>query len=165
MRMRVTFLLMTIGIAVVAVACGRASDRQIDAALGITPTPTLSAGSVATGTSSAIAEGTRRAQARAALGSPGANGSPASLAAAGDVVQGKSAFQLRCLGCHQASGAGRAPALKGPANPSVALSDGQLQDLIRKGTKHPVPPGPYTTVDISDRQLINILAFLRDQAK
>src|SRR5829696_2800462 len=53
MRTRLTFLVATLGIAVIAVACGRASQADIDSALGITPTATLSADQIATGTANA----------------------------------------------------------------------------------------------------------------
>lgn len=164
MRRRLAFLVMTIAIAVVAVACGRASQNQIDAALGITPTVTLSAADMATGTSQAVITLATRQAAIASLASPGSGGSPVSFAAAGDIVQGRTQFMIRCQQCHQPSGAGRAPALKGPNNPAVALTDEGLRELVRSGVGHAAPPGPLNEVAISDRQLINIIAYIRDQS-
>lgn len=164
MRRRLTLLISMLGIAVIAVACGRASETDIDAALGITPTATLSAEMVATGTAAAAVAEQTRAAAFLALASPG-SGSPVSLAAAGDVVQGKTQFQLRCSRCHQPSGSGSASALVGPENPATKYTDEQLRDLVRTGEGHASPPGPLTSVTISDRQLINIIAFVRDQSK
>jgi mono/diheme cytochrome c family protein len=151
MRTRGSFLIMTLAIALVAVACGRASQKDIDSALGITPTATLSAAEIATGTSQAIADATKQAQALAALSSPGSGGSPVSLAAAGDVVQGRTQFMIRCQQCHQPAGTGTGPALTGPNNPAVAMTDEQLEALIRTGVNHSTPPGAFTTIDISDR--------------
>jgi mono/diheme cytochrome c family protein len=126
----------------------------------------LSIAQIATGTSEAALEAQTRTAAIAQLSSPGAGGgSPVSLAAAGDVVQGKTQFQIRCARCHNPSGSGSAPSLAGPGNPSTALSDQQIFDLVRTGEGHASPPGPLTTVTISDRQLINIIAFIRDQSE
>ena len=41
--------------ALVLAACGRATEEQIDQALGITPTPTLSAADLAAATEAAVA--------------------------------------------------------------------------------------------------------------
>lgn len=165
MRTRLLFLLATIGVAVFAVACGRASQQEIDSALGITPTATLSAEQVATGTAAAVVAEQTRTAAFNALSSPGAGGGDVSLAAAGDVAQGKLQYQLRCLNCHRPNNAVNGPVLAGPDNPAVALTDQQIVDLVRTGEGHASPPGPLTEVTISERQLINILAFVRDQSK
>src|SRR4051812_10238400 len=74
MRRRLFFLVSTLCVAFVAVACGRASQKDIDAALGITPTVTLSAGQMSTGTAGAQAAQTAQV---AEAGGPGAGGSPA----------------------------------------------------------------------------------------
>src|SRR5215217_1896128 len=121
MRTRLTFLVATLGIAVVAVACGRASQADIDSALGITPTATLSADQIATGT------------ANAAL-------AQSSGGTVGDVAQGRIQYQLRCLNCHRPNNAVNAPVLSGPDNPAVALTDEQLITLIRTGEGHSTPP-------------------------
>ena len=92
-------------------------------------------------------------------------GSPVAIALAGDVVQGRTQYQLRCLNCHRPNNAVSAPVLAGPDNPAVELSDQQLIDLVRTAEGHATPPGPLTEVTISERQLINIIAFIRDQSK
>jgi mono/diheme cytochrome c family protein len=163
MRTRLSLLVVTIGIAVVAAACGRASETDILSALGITPTATLSSEQAATSTAAAISGLETRTAAQASIDS--GSGSPVALAEAGDVAQGKIQFQLRCLNCHRVAGTGTAPALVGPANPAVPISDQGIFDLVRTGEGHAVPPGPLTVVTISDRQLINIIAFIRDQSK
>jgi mono/diheme cytochrome c family protein len=165
MRKRLSFLVVTLAVAVIAVACGRASKEDINAALGITPTVTLSAEQIATGTASAAAAQETRSAAIAMAGSPGAGGSPVALAAAGDVVQGRTQYQLRCLNCHRPNNAVNAPVLAGPDNPATKYSDQELVALVRTGDGHSTPPGPLNEVNISERQLINIIAFIRDQSK
>lgn len=167
MRKRLIFLITTFGIAVIAVACGRATQEEIDSALGITPTATFSAEQIATGTELAISADQTRSAALAAIEN-GGSGSPVSLADAGDVVQGKTQFQLRCLNCHKVSGSGVAPSLAGVDNPATKYTDIELRDLVRTGVGHVderTPPGPLSSVTISDRQLINIIAYIRSQAK
>ena len=140
MRTRLTFLVATFAIAVVAVACGRASQKEIESALGITPTATLSAEQIATGTAGA------------------------SLAI-GNVTQGRAQFQIRCLNCHRPNNNVNAPVLAGPDNPAVALTDEELITLVRTGEGHSTPPGPLTEVTISETALNDIIAFIRDQSK
>jgi mono/diheme cytochrome c family protein len=162
MRTRLSFLVVTIAVAFIAVACGRATPQEIDSALGITPTATLSAEMMATGTAEAATVEQTRTAAQAAAD---AGGSPVSIALSGDVTQGRTQFQLRCLNCHRAGNAVGGPVLSGPDNPAVALSDQQMIDLVRTGEGHATPPGPLAEVTISERQLINIIAFIRDQSK
>ena len=164
MRRRLSFLISTLAVAVIAVACGRASRSDINSALGITPSPTLSVAQVATGTAAAAEAQQTRTAAQAAIDNPG-SGSPVSLAAAGDVVQGGTQFQLRCARCHSPNGNGSAPALAGAGNPATTYTDQELQQLVRTGEGHAQPPGPLTSVTISDRQLINIIAFIRDRSR
>lgn len=165
MRTRFSLLLVTVGIAIVAVACGRASQADIDSALGITPTTTFTAEQIASSTAVAVSAQETRTAAQALLASPGAAGSGVSLAAAGDVTQGGLQYRLRCLNCHRANSPSGAPLLEGPDNPAVALADQAIFDLVRTGEGHSAPPGPLTEVTISDTQLINIIAFIRDQSK
>lgn len=165
MRKRLSFLVVTLAVAVIAVACGRASQEDINAALGITPTATLSAEQIATGTAAAVAVQQTQSAVIAMAGSPGAGGSPVDLAAAGDVVQGRTQYQLRCLNCHRPGNAVNAPVLSGPDNPATKYTDQELVDLVRTGEGHATPPGPLSEVTISERQLINIIAFIRDQSK
>ena len=163
MRTPARLILMAILISVAAVACGRASKSDIDSALHITPTPTFSAGVILTSTAEAVAREATRQAAIAALSSPGSgDNASVSLAAAGDVAAGQTQFLNRCQACHRPAGNGRGPALTGASAKPITLSDEQLRDLIRTGAGHANPPGAYTTIDISDRNLINIIAYLRD---
>lgn len=152
-------------VGVIAVACGRASPADIDSALGITPSATLSEQQVADSTAAAIAEAETRTAAQAALSSPGAAGGPVDFASAGNPLAGRTAFNGRCIGCHKVGGAGLGPELAGPDNPAVALTDQQIIDLVRTGEGHASPPGPLTEVDINEQQMIDILAFIREQSK
>jgi mono/diheme cytochrome c family protein len=163
MRTRLSLLVIVLGVAAVAVACGRASDDDVLSALGITPTATMSAEQMSTSTAVAVADQETRTAAMAEIEAGGA--SPVSLAAAGDVVQGKTQFQIRCLRCHQPTGTGAGPSLAGPGNAATLLSDQEIVDLVRTGEGHAAPPGPLNEVTISDRQMINILAYIRDQAE
>lgn len=163
MRTRARFFFMAVIISFAAAACGRASQKDIDSALHITPTATLSADQIVTSTAVAAAKEATRQAAIAALSSPGAgNDSNVSLAAAGDVAAGQTQFLNRCQACHRPAGNGRGPALTGAQAKPIALTDEQLRELIRTGKGHSTPPGAYSTVDISDRNLINIIAYIRD---
>jgi mono/diheme cytochrome c family protein len=152
-------------IGVVAVACGRATQDDINNALQITVTATMSEQEIAQGTEQALADIETREAAAAALSSPGADGAPVDLASAGNPTMGRTAFLMRCQGCHTPAGTGAGPALSGPDNPAVALSDQALVDLLRTGEGHSTPPGPLSEVDVNEQQMIDILAFIRQQSK
>jgi mono/diheme cytochrome c family protein len=159
MRRRATLLVMTIGVAFFAVACGRATQKQIDQALGITPTATLSPGDLATSTAQALAEASARAAAEA-----GAGGSPGAVAAAvGNVAQGKNSVQFNCQQCHRPGSPTNAPILSGPQSPVLNLSDAQIFDLVRNGTNH-TPPGPIPSFTLNDQRIADIIAYLRSIA-
>lgn len=159
MRRRATLLVTTIGVALLAVACGRATQRQIDQALGITPTATLSPGQLATSTAQALAEASARAVAAGAGSSPGAV-----AAVTGNVTQGRSSFQFNCQQCHRPNSPTNAPILSGPQSPVLNLSDAQIYDLIRHGTRH-IPPGPIPDFQLNDQRIADIIAYLRSIAK
>jgi mono/diheme cytochrome c family protein len=150
---------MTIGVAIFAIACGRATQQEIDQALGITPTATQSPGDLATSTAQALAQ----ASARAAAGSPGAGASPGAVAAVGNVAQGRNSFQFNCNQCHRPNSPTGAPILSGPDSPVVNLSDAQIYDLIRNGTNHE-PPGPIPSFTLNDQRIADIIAYLRSVA-
>lgn len=164
-RGRLSMLIVTGGLAVVLVACGRASPADIDAALGITPTVTLSAEEIVAGTEQAVASDQTRTAAQAQIAASPVDGQSVELAAAGNPTTGGTTFRLRCLGCHAVADSPRGPTLAGPGNPTIALSDQQIFDLVRTGEGHAVPPGPFSTSDITDRQLIDILAYIRAQSE
>jgi mono/diheme cytochrome c family protein len=156
MRTRALLLVMTIGIAAIAVACGRASESDINSALGITPSPTQSAEEIATATAQA-AEVAATRTAGVASGSPGA-------VAQGDIVQGQQQFGIWCQQCHRPDGSGRGPVLAGPDSPAAGMTDEEITDLIRNGTNHD-PPGNYETFELSDRQIVNIVAYIHSIAE
>jgi mono/diheme cytochrome c family protein len=166
-RTRFSFLVMALLVSVIAVACGRASPDDIDNALGITSTATLSEADVAQLTAQAEADQQTREAAQAALASPGAGGGGGDidLASAGNPVQGRTAFLQRCQSCHRPGGAGPAPELAGPGNPATNYSDQELVDLLRTGEGHATPPGPLNEVAVNEAQMINILAFIREQSE
>ena len=152
-------------VGIVAVACGKATEQDINNALNITVTPTLSEQEIADSTAAAQAELDTRTAAQAALSSPGAAGGPVDLASAGNPTMGRTAFLQRCQGCHRPGGAGPAPELSGPDNPAVALGDQEIVDLLRTGEGHASPPGPLSEVDVNERQMTDILAFIRSQSE
>lgn len=148
---RLTFLATVISLAVLAVACGRATDEQINQALGITPTATLSAEAIAQQTAAASATSEAR---ELAASSPGA-------AIAGDVVQGKRQFDTWCVGCHGPGGAG--PDILAAGSGGASVDPEMLQALVREGEGH-TPPGAYKTTEISDKQIVDIAAYIRSSA-
>jgi mono/diheme cytochrome c family protein len=166
-RTRFSFLAMVVLVAIIAVACGRASPEEIDEALGITSTATLSDAEVAQLTSEAVSQKETREAAQASLdsGTPNADGSPVDLASAGDPVAGRTAYLQRCQSCHRPGGAGPAPDLAGADSPANNYSDAELVELLRTGEGHADPPGPLDEVAVNEQQMLNILAYVREQAK
>lgn len=148
-------------LAVIAVACGRATEDDINSALGITPTATLSADQQSTATAEAAARATD-----VALGIAPSPGSldDVDLASLGNVTLGRTAFAVQCQRCHTPNGNGAAAALSGANNPAAPLTDSQLYSLMADGTNHGKDiggPGALTT--LTDAQIYNIIAFLRGQ--
>lgn len=154
-RRRGSLLVMVLGVVLLVSACGRATEEEINQALGITPSPTMSSDQMATGTAAAVAQATARA---AAVGSPGAGGQ-----AAGDVTRGNRTFTTWCLACHGPA-AVNGPKLLEPGGPGAAVTADSLLPLIREGTGHAVPPGPYTATEISDTAVVDLAAFIRSRA-
>lgn len=141
----------TIAIALVAAGCGRATQQQIDQALGITPTATLSAEQIAAETAAASATSAAR---ELAMSSPGA-------VALGDVAQGERQFGTWCIGCHSAGGAG--PDILSPGSAGASVTAEQLQALVRDGEGH-TPPGPYKATEITDKQIKDLAAYILSSA-
>ncbi len=154
MGKRALLLVASIAVASLAVACGRASEAEINQALGITPTPTASSEQLAA--QSAAASATSAAAAMT-IASPGAE-----AAAIGDVTRGRRQFTTQCAGCHRAGGAG--PDILSPGGPGSGVTVDTLLPLLREGTGHPVPPGPYPPTRLSDGAVADIVAYVRDQA-
>ena len=148
---RLTTLVSVISIALLAAACGRATQEQINQALGITPTPTMSAAQIASATAATSATSAAR---EVAAASPGA-------AALGDVTAGSRQFNTWCSGCHGPGGAG--PDILAPGSPGATVTADSLLPLIREGEGH-TPPGPYKPTEISDKQIADIAAYLRSSA-
>lgn len=150
-RRRFTFLVALVSVALVGAACGRATEEQINQALGITPTATMSAAQIAAATEAANAAATSRAL---ALASPGGG-------ALGDVTQGARQFQTWCAGCHGPGGVG--PNIRAPGSAGASVTANSLLPLVREGEGHD-PPGPYTSTEITDNQIADIAAYLNEQA-
>ncbi len=162
MRNRATILVLAIGIAVIAAACGRASEEEINDILGIVPTPTMSAEQIAQATEAANAEASAIAMAQSSPGS----GSPVVAAAGfdasqGDVALGRQQFQFKCQQCHRPDGAGAGPALSGDAAQPVDLTDDQIATMVREGhgSANPIP-----VANLSDKQLADLIAFIRSES-
>jgi mono/diheme cytochrome c family protein len=148
-------------LAVIAVACGRATEDDINSALGITPTATLSADQQVTATAEAAARATDVAMGIAP--SPGAL-DDVDLASLGNLTLGRTTFAVQCQRCHTPNGNGTAAALSGANNPAAALTDSQIYSLMADGTNHGKDiggPGALTT--LTDKQIYDIIAFLRSQ--
>ncbi len=143
-----------LSVLIVVVACGRATEEDINKALGIEPTATLSGEQIAQATESANAA----ASAIALGGTPEVEtGLPV-----GDVRLGQQQFQFQCMQCHQPSGAGPGGAITGPDSPVVAMTDQEIFDLVRTGEGHGTKAG-VSRLLISDNQLASIIAYIRDQ--
>ena len=154
---RFVLLVALITVALGAAACGRATEDEINQALGITPTATRSAEQLAAATEAARATAAGRLL---AASSPGAV-----AAALGDVSQGSRQFQTWCSGCHGPGGVG--PDIRSPGSPGATITAETLLPLVREGVGHPEPPDPpgvYRTTEITDKQVADIAAYLRDQS-
>lgn len=152
MPRRPAFLVILIGIAVGGAACGRASQIEIDQALGITPTPTMSAEQIVASTAAAATAVAERTAAAS-------EGQAATL---GDVTRGNRQFTTQCAGCHRPNGPGGDILAPGGAGADVAAET--LLPLVREGTGHPVPPGPFPATLLSDTAVQDIAAFIRSRA-
>jgi mono/diheme cytochrome c family protein len=152
---RFVLLVSLITVALGAAACGRATEDQINQALGITPTATQSAEQVVAATEAASATTAAR---QLAASSPGA-------AVLGDVTQGSRQFQTWCSGCHGPGGQG--PDIRSPGSPGETVTAESLLALVREGVGHPEPPDPpgvYKTNEIRDKQVADLAAYLRVQS-
>ena len=149
-RRRFTLLVTLVSVVLVGAACGRATEQQINQALGITPTATMSAEQIASATEAANATATSRAL---ALASPGG--------ALGDVTQGARQFQTWCAGCHTPGGMG--PDIRAPGSAGASATADSLLPLVREGEGHD-PPGPYLSTEITGGQIADIAAYLNEQA-
>lgn len=154
---RASLLAVSLVLVLVAVACGRASEDDINAALGITPSPTLNTEQVAAATGTAVALATSRAELAASPGTGGGGGDAAMFLAGGDVTRGQVVFLQNCQSCH--GGAPTAPNLMQP-NPDVDLSPERFLAVVRNGEGHQPRPGPMGAQRISDESLRNLYAFI-----
>lgn len=133
-----------IALVLLIVACGRATEEQIEQALGITPTPTVDAAEAARATEDAE-------MAMATPDDPNA----------GIAALGATKFQFNCQVCHSATGS--APTLLEPGGPYADIDYATLYPILREGEGHD-PPGPYQTFTLTDDDIANIGAYIREQA-
>ncbi len=148
---RGTLLLATVVLAITLAACGRASDLQINQALGITPTPTQSAEEIASATSAAVASATESAIAEEApAGEP-----------LGDARRGERQFTTQCVGCHRAGGQG--PEILEPGSPGSDVTPDSLLALVRDGTGHP-EGSTYSSTQLTDSQVNDLAAYILSEA-
>jgi mono/diheme cytochrome c family protein len=157
MGRRGILLVTLIGVALAVASCGRASQTEIEQALGITPTATASAAQIATGTAAAAATTT----AQTAVAAAPAGTDPAAEVALGDVNRGNLQFLTQCSGCHRPGGAG--PDLLAAGGAGAGVTTETLLPLIRDGIGHPVPPGPYPATLLSDGSIADIAAYIAAQ--
>ena len=143
-RQRSAFLTV-IALMLFAVACGRATEEQIDQALGITPEPTSSVTEVAQADSAASAAA-----------------SPADQTA-GVAALGKTKFQFNCQTCHRAGGT--APDLLAAGGPYAGIDFATLYPIVREGASGHTPrPGPIAEFKLTDDDIANIAAYIREEA-
>lgn len=155
-RARATLMASMIIAAVALAACGRATEEEINQALGITPTPTRSAGQIAEATAR-VASAAATREAETASGSPQPGGG---AALAGDPVRGQTQFSLFCLQCHGPAAQG--PDLLQAGSPAASLTYNEMLTLLREGTDHGVAPIPNYLV--SDQSVADIHAYIQAQA-
>jgi mono/diheme cytochrome c family protein len=161
-RHRAYWLIAIIGLATFAVACGRASEADINAALGITPTPTMSADDMATATTLASENATRVAS--GGEGVDTAAEDTTDLAGLGNPLIGRTAFLSNCTGCHAVNGSGAAPPLAGATGLAAPLTDMQIFNTIREGVRHGEDiGGPGARANLTDKQIYDMIAFIRNQ--
>ncbi len=147
-------------LAVIAVACGRAAENDINSARASHPRPRSAPISRVTATAEAAARATD-----VALGIAPSPGSldDVDLASLGNLTLGRTALR-RAMPAAATPRTGMAPrpALSGANNPAASLSDSpDLSRSIADGTNHGKDiggPGALTT--LTDAQIYNILAFL-----
>ena len=151
MRTRCLLVLSTMALAIVLAACGRASDLQIDQALGITPTPTRTPEEIARATSEALAAATAAS----------ADAQAPEVAALGDVTAGRRQFNTQCVGCHGPGG--RGPDILEPGSPGTDVTPDSLLALVREGTGHPEGL-TYRTTELSDNQVNDLAAYILSEA-
>lgn len=140
-----------IAISFFAAACGRSTEDQINQALGITPTATLTTEQLDSAAAAASATSTAR---QLALSSPGA-------AAFGDVTAGKRQFDTWCTGCHGPGGSG--PDILAAGSAGAKADPDFLLALVREGAGH-TPPGAYKVTEISNKQVLDLSAYLISSA-
>jgi mono/diheme cytochrome c family protein len=158
MRTRATLLVSVIGVALVVAACGRASEDEINRALGITPSPTRSAADLATATASAVAGAATRTAAALVASSPGASGSPGAVAA-GDIAAGTRQFTTWCAECHRPGG--RGPDILAPGSAAAGITVEEIMPLLREGTGgHP----SYRTFELSNKAIADLVAYIQSKA-
>lgn len=145
-RQRSAFLTV-VALVLFAVACGRASEEQINQALGITPEPTSSA--------TELAQVNDGADASAVASPADANVGVAAL--------GRSKFQFNCQMCHSADGS--APDLLASGGPYQDLDYATLYPIVREGEGGHTPrPGPIASFKLTDDDIANMAAYIREQA-
>jgi hypothetical protein len=92
-------------------------------------------------------------------GTPGTNGSPSSGGSGGfegaDIAGGRSQYRTWCSNCHDT---GRATAIKGKVYEFAAI-----ENTMRTGTGLSAPHPKYSTFQLSDQQIVNILAFVASE--
>ena len=139
-------MLAVIAVVLLVVACGRATEEQIDQALGITPTPTVDAAEAA--------RASKEAEVAGAASPVDTNAGVAAL--------GRTKFQFNCQTCH--SPGGTAPDLLATGGPYANIDYATLYPILREGEGHSPSPGPYETFVITDDDIANIGAYIREQA-
>lgn len=155
-RGRGAVLLSMIAVVLTVAACGRASEEEINQALGITPSPTQSEEQIAEATSRAEAAAATR-EAQLASGSPEAGGA---VALAGDAIRGQTQISLWCLQCHGPAGA--APDILEAGGAAAGMSYEELLTFLRDGTNH--GPGPIPNFRVSDQSIADIQAYIQAQS-
>lgn len=140
-------VLAVIAVVLLVVACGRATEQQIDQALGITPTPT--------------ADATADARASEVAATEAASSEEADPNA-GNAALGRSKFQFNCQTCHSPDGSSVDLLATGGVGTDIDYAT--LYPILREGEGHSPSPGPYAEFTITDADIANIGAYIREQS-
>lgn len=130
------------------VACGRATEQEIDQALGITPASTADPTSIALANEVAAS----------AVATPQVDEHP------GIASAGATKFQFNCQTCHAPGGSGSAPDLLAAGGIGVDIDYATLYPILREGVGHSPVPGPYEEFVLTDDDIANIAAYIRENA-
>ncbi|MEZ4625892.1 MAG: hypothetical protein R2843_14115 [Thermomicrobiales bacterium] len=160
-RRRAYWLIAVMGLAISPLRADALSEDDINAALGITPTATMSADDIATATQESIENATRVAESGGGIDS--AANDTTDLAALGNPLIGRTGFLSNCTGCHVANGSGSALPVPGENGIAAPLTDMQIyNDSRRRESRRGCRRAGRAPISPTSRSY-DTIAFIRSQ--